>query len=74
MNDSEPSSLAVDFQRFVSAQDSGVPSAYEMAMSELATGRKQSHWIWFIFPQLSGLGASELAQHYGISGVEMAKV
>lgn len=50
-------------QRFVDAQ----ASVYEEARSELQAGRKRGHWMWFIFPQLKGLGHSEMATRYGIS-------
>ena len=53
---------ANDLQRFLSAQE----GAYRRALSEIEAGRKQSHWMWFIFPQLRGLGRSETAQHYSI--------
>lgn len=50
-------------QRFVDAQD----PVYEQVSSELRNGRKQSHWMWFIFPQLKGLGHSHLAEKFAIS-------
>ena len=46
---------------------------FEQACQELRNGRKTSHWIWYIFPQLKGLGYSSTAQHYGLDGVEEAK-
>jgi uncharacterized protein (DUF1810 family) len=52
-----------DLNRFVVAQN----PIFEVARGELANGRKQSHWIWFIFPQLRGLGRSPMAERYGIS-------
>jgi uncharacterized protein (DUF1810 family) len=52
-----------DLQRFVDAQD----RVYQQVIGELSAGRKTSHWMWFVFPQLRGLGRSELAQHYGIA-------
>lgn len=52
-----------DLQRFTEAQDGIYPTVLE----ELRTGRKRSHWIWFIFPQLRGLGRSPTAHYYGIS-------
>lgn len=55
--------------RFVEAQD----PVYERVLSELRRGRKQSHWMWFVFPQLRGLGHSEMAAHYGISSREEAR-
>jgi len=50
-------------QRFLDAQ----APVYDEVCAELRAGRKQSHWMWFIFPQLRGLGHSALAQHYGIA-------
>lgn len=52
-----------DLQRFVHAQN----PVYEQACSELGQGRKQGHWMWFVFPQLKGLGHSWTAEKYGIS-------
>lgn len=54
-------------QRFRAAQDRGNPSPYEMATAELQQGRKSSHWIWFVLPQLRGLGQSATAKHFGIA-------
>ncbi|MEO6340407.1 MAG: DUF1810 domain-containing protein [Caulobacteraceae bacterium] len=54
---------AFDLARFVSAQ-AGV---FEPALEELRAGRKRSHWMWFVFPQLKGLGLSSTAQFYGLS-------
>ena len=62
-----------DFSRFISAQNAGHPSAYDRALAELRSGRKRSHWIWFVLPQLQGLGRSAIAQRYGINGVEEAQ-
>lgn len=56
-------------QRFLDAQ----APVYEAACAELQAGRKQSHWMWFIFPQLRGLGHSALAQHYGLASQEEAR-
>ena len=53
-----------DLNRFVKAQQ----HLYGMALSELTAGRKQSHWMWFIFPQIHGLGRSETARFYAIAG------
>lgn len=50
-------------QRFLDAQ----APVYDEVCAELRAGRKQSHWMWFIFPQLRGLGHSAMAQHYGIT-------
>ena len=58
-----------NLQRFVDAQD----GAYESARAELSAGRKQSHWMWFIFPQLVGLGRSSTAQYYAIASLEEAR-
>jgi uncharacterized protein (DUF1810 family) len=58
-----------DLDRFVQAQ-SGV---YAGALAELRRGQKIGHWIWFIFPQLAGLGHSELSLYYGIASLDEAK-
>ncbi|AGB23616.1 hypothetical protein Mycsm_03310 [Mycobacterium sp. JS623] len=58
-----------DLQRFVEAQD----RVYDTVLTELRSGAKRSHWIWFVFPQLRGLGRSATAQHYGISTVDEAR-
>ncbi|MBV8928716.1 MAG: DUF1810 domain-containing protein [Mycobacteriaceae bacterium] len=58
-----------DLQRFVDAQ-AGV---YDTVLAELRAGRKRSHWIWFIFPQLAGLGTSPTAVHYAISSLAEAQ-
>jgi uncharacterized protein (DUF1810 family) len=55
-----------DLQRFVDAQN----GIYETALAELRRGSKQSHWMWFIFPQLRGLGLSPTAQYYGIASFD----
>jgi uncharacterized protein (DUF1810 family) len=52
-------------QRFTDAQDEA--NAYERALSELRAGRKTSHWMWFVFPQIAGLGQSRMAMAYAIS-------
>jgi uncharacterized protein (DUF1810 family) len=57
-----------DLQRFVDAQD----RVYPAVLSELANGRKESHWMWFIFPQIAGLGQSPTAVKFAISSVEEA--
>ena len=56
-----------DIERFVRAQDGG---AYEQALAEIRAGRKQSHWIWFVFPQARGLGRSPMAERCGIASRE----
>ena len=56
-------------ERFVEAQD----PVYRQALTELRRGHKTSHWMWFIFPQLVGLGHSPMAQKYGITGADEAR-
>ena len=58
-----------DLERFVSAQS----GSYARALDELRAGRKRSHWIWFVFPEIRGLGLSPTSQHYGISGIDEAR-
>lgn len=48
-------------------------SYYESAIEEIKSGEKQSHWIWFIFPQLKGLGISADSEYYGLAGIDEAK-
>jgi len=60
-----------DLQRFVAAQDAG--GTYERAAAELRGGRKTSHWMWFIFPQIAGLGYSPAAQTYAITSLAEAR-
>lgn len=55
--------------RFLEAQK----SLYDVALAEIKNGYKQEHWIWFIFPQLRGLGFSPEAEYYGITGLDEAK-
>ena len=62
-----------DLNRFVIAQNNGHPSLYQIAILELCSGRKSSHWIWFVLPQLQGLGSSDMAQRYGIRGLAEAQ-
>ena len=57
-----------DLQRFLDAQS----SVYPLVLDELRRGRKQSHWMWFIFPQLAGLGHSAMAQRFAIASREEA--
>ncbi len=59
-----------DLERFVGAQDGGV---YEQALRELRAGAKRGHWMWFVFPQVAGLGRSSTAQHYALAGLEEAR-
>jgi uncharacterized protein (DUF1810 family) len=58
-----------DLQRFVDAQ----ADTYEQALAELRAGAKRSHWMWFVFPQVAGLGRSPTAQRYAISGLDEAR-
>ena len=58
-----------DLQRFIDAQD----GVYETALAELRAGSKQSHWMWFIFPQLRGLGLSPTAHLYGLVSLDEAR-
>ena len=58
-----------DLDRFLQAQS----YQYETALKEIQNGRKQSHWMWYIFPQLRGLGQSSMAWEYGIADLEEAK-
>ena len=60
-----------DLQRFLDAQDAG--GTYDQALRELQAGRKHSHWMWFVFPQVAGLGSSPMAQHYAVSGLPEAR-
>ena len=58
-------------KHFVEAQNRF--GTYQKALREVKEGKKRGHWIWFIFPQMFGLGTSEMARHYGIRGREEAK-
>ena len=58
-----------DLDRFVQAQ----ASVYETALAEVRAGRKRSHWMWFVFPQLTGLGSSDFARRYAIRSVAEAE-
>ena len=60
-----------DLSRFVTAQDTD--GTYATALAELRNGHKRSHWMWFVFPQVSGLGRSAVAKHFELSGVDEAK-
>ena len=65
MSDADP----FDLERFVTAQ----APIFETALNELKAGRKRSHWMWFIFPQLRGLGSSPIATFYGIGSLAEAR-
>jgi uncharacterized protein (DUF1810 family) len=58
-----------NLEHFIDAQN----SVYERVRAELSAGQKQGHWIWFIFPQLRGLGMSAMSQEFGISSLDEAK-
>ena len=58
-----------DLERFVTEQDRD----YETVLGELRRGRKSSHWIWFIFPQIAGLGHSAMSQHFAIGSLDEAR-
>ena len=62
-------SMSFDLERFVAAQE----GVYDGALRELRRGRKTGHWIWFIFPQLAGLGRSEMSRFYGIESLDEAR-
>jgi uncharacterized protein (DUF1810 family) len=60
-----------NLERFVAAQDAG--GTYERAIAELRRGRKTSHWMWFVFPQIAGLGHSPTSRSYAISSLAEAR-
>lgn len=60
-----------DLERFVRAQDAG--GTYAAALAELRAGLKRGHWMWFVLPQVSGLGRSETARTYAVSGLREAR-
>lgn len=60
-----------DLERFVTAQDGG--GTYDRALAELRRGRKSSHWMWFVFPQIAGLGQSPTSRRYAISSLAEAR-
>ena len=64
---STPSSHSLD--RFLAAQQ----PVYAAVLAELRAGAKRSHWMWFIFPQIEGLGASPMARHYALKGTDEAR-
>ncbi len=61
--------MSADLQHFVDAQD----GVFDAALQELRAGQKRSHWMWFIFPQLLGLGQSEMSRRFGIHGLDQAR-
>lgn len=58
-----------NLERFIDAQKAD----YQIALSEIKNGKKQSHWMWYIFPQLQGLGYSEMSKHYAIKDIDEAE-
>jgi uncharacterized protein (DUF1810 family) len=62
IHDHKPDEDPFDLERFLQAQEGG----YEQALKELKRGRKVSHWMWYVFPQIDGLGSSEIAHYYSI--------
>jgi hypothetical protein len=65
----EHKAMEYDLSRFLEAQELGYPIARE----ELISGQKRSHWMWYIFPQLRGLGSSAISQFYGITSLDEAR-
>jgi uncharacterized protein (DUF1810 family) len=61
--------VTFDLQRFVDAQS----QTYDQALAELRAGEKRTHWMWFVFPQIAGLGRSGMAQRFAVSGLEEAR-
>jgi uncharacterized protein (DUF1810 family) len=71
-NDADPNDAdPYDLHRFVEAQDQ--KGAYAHAVRELRLGRKERHWMWFVFPQFRGLGSSRMAEHFGIGSLDEAR-
>lgn len=60
-----------NLERFLTAQNSG--GTYDQALAELQNGRKRSHWMWFVFPQITGLGKSAASRKYAISSLDEAR-
>ena len=60
-----------DLERFTAAQNAG--GSYDRAVAELRAGRKASHWMWFVFPQIAGLGQSAISRRYAISSLDEAR-
>jgi len=60
-----------DLERFVAAQDQG--GVYDSAVSELRAGHKTGHWMWFVFPQIAGLGESAMSRRYAIGSLDEAR-
>ena len=62
--------LTWELSRFVDAQDGGV---YDAALAEIGSGRKRTHWMWFVFPQIDGLGSSPMSRRFAIESADEAK-
>jgi uncharacterized protein (DUF1810 family) len=60
--------MSINLSRFIEAQE----KSYSIALEEVKRGRKRSHWMWYIFPQLKGLGYSSTSKYYGIENIEEA--
>ncbi len=60
-----------DLRRFIDAQDQG--GTYAAALAEMRAGRKRSHWMWFVFPQIAGLGQSPISRRFAISSLDEAR-
>ncbi len=67
--DSQAVFMSATLDRFLTAQ----APVYDQVLAELAAGDKRTHWMWFVFPQLRGLGRSAVAQHYGLAGLAEAR-
>lgn len=61
--------MAIDLTRYIEAQE----QTYDLALSEIKAGHKTGHWMWYIFPQIAGLGLSETSKFYAIKSIEEAK-
>ncbi len=61
--------MKYNLERFINAQERD----YKVALKEIGKGKKESHWMWYIFPQLKGLGRSHTSKHYAINGLEEAR-
>ncbi len=63
-----------NLERFIDAQNDKTYGSYECALREIKNGEKRTHWIWYIFPQLKGLGHSRNSEFYGIDDIQEAKI
>lgn len=68
-NDTTDPSDPFDLDRFISEQE----GVYDRVLDELSCGQKRTHWMWYVFPQIDGLGTSATARHYAIKNIEEAK-